>query len=137
MATKFPVSCNWSTVIELGMMMSETSPSEDTGPVGPVVDPPVTVTDTLLETAPLKPCAVAVIVVVPLPSASTSPAAKPPAGQPATPDVQGPTIATPVLAEVQVAPATDPVVVWDALPNVPVAVNCTVEPIEIGRASCR
>jgi hypothetical protein len=50
MATKFPVSCNWSTVIELGMMVSETSPVEDTVPVP---DPPVTVTDTLLETWPL------------------------------------------------------------------------------------
>jgi hypothetical protein len=50
MAMKFPVSCKLPTVIELGMMVSEISPSEDTGPVGPVVDPPVTVTDTVLET---------------------------------------------------------------------------------------
>jgi hypothetical protein len=107
MAMKFPVSCKLPTEMELGMMVTETSPVEDTGPV-PV--PPVTVTDTVLVVEPLKPCAVAVIVVVPLATASTSPAAKFPVGQLATPGVQGPTAATPVLAELQVMPATDPVV---------------------------
>jgi hypothetical protein len=128
---KFPVSCKLPTVIELGMMVSETNPSEDTGAVGPVVDPPVTVTDTLLETGPLKPCAVAVIVAGPLPSANTSPGAKPPVGQPATPDVQGPTIATLGEEEVQVTPATDPVVNFLALPYVPVTVSCKVEPTAV------
>jgi hypothetical protein len=46
---------------------------------------------------------VAVIVAVPLLTAYTKPDAKPPVGQPVEPDVQGPTIATLVLVEVQVA----------------------------------
>jgi hypothetical protein len=53
MAMKFPVSCKLPTVIALGRMVSETNPSEDIGPVGPVPDPFVTVTDALLDTGPL------------------------------------------------------------------------------------
>jgi hypothetical protein len=43
------------------------------------------------------------MVAVPLLTAYTKPATKPPVGQPAVPDVQGPTIATLVLVELQVA----------------------------------
>jgi hypothetical protein len=108
MAMKFPVSCKLPTVIALGMMTREISPSEDTGPV-PV--PLVTVTGTLLEARPLNPIAVAVIVVVPLPSAVTKP-------------VEAPTCAMPVEAEVQVTPVVMFwVEAWAALPYFPVAVN--------------
>ena len=86
MARKFPVSSKLPTEMELGMMVSEISDVEDTGPVP---DPPVTVTVALLETGPLYPFAVAVIVVVPLLSAVTKP-------------VDAPTCAMPVEAEVQV-----------------------------------
>jgi hypothetical protein len=90
------------------MMMSETSPCVD--PVT-VPDPPVTVTAALLEARPLNPIAVAVIVVVPLPSAVTKP-------------VEAPTCAMPVEAEVQVTPVVMFwVEAWAALPYFPVAVN--------------
>jgi hypothetical protein len=120
-ARKLPVSCNSPTVIELGMMVSEISPFDS---VVPVVPPPVTVTCTPFETGPLNPTADAVIVAVPLPTADTSPATKPPVGQPATPDVQGPTTA---MAEEDVVHVASVVMfcvlVWLALPYVPVAVN--------------
>lgn len=82
----------------------------------PVPDPPVTVTVTLLVTGPLKPAALAVIVVVPAPTAVTMP-------------VAAPTVATPVMAEVQATwVVMFALVAWAALPYVPVAVSCKVGP---------
>jgi hypothetical protein len=82
----------------------------------PAVPPlePVTVTVALELTGPLNDAALAVIVVVPAPTAVASP-------------VLGPTVATEGTLEVQVTEVVMFCVERDfALPNVPVAVNCAV-----------
>jgi hypothetical protein len=77
--------------------------------------PPVTVTDALPETGPPYPCELAEIVVVPGPTAVTTPAEL--------------TVATPGMAELQVTWLVIFCLVGSfAFPKVPVAVNCNVGP---------
>jgi len=79
----------------------------------------ITVTCTLAETVPLYPCAVAVMAVMPVVMlALTTPV--------------GLTVATFGMEEVQVTSSVMSFLVgWDALPNVPVAVNCIVAGLPI------
>ena len=88
----------------------------DTIPDVPVPVPaPDTVMVVLAESGPLNPGAVAVMAAVPALTPVTTPA--------------GLTVATPGMVEVQVTRLVIFCVVgWDALPNVPVAVNCKVAP---------
>src|SRR5579863_10344818 len=68
MARNWPVSCRLPTVMELGMMVSETKL-----PPVPLVTVDATVTVEAEVTGPLKAVALAVIVVVPEANADTNP----------------------------------------------------------------
>jgi hypothetical protein len=76
---------------------------------------PVTVIVALDETMPLYPCAEAVMLAIPAPTAVTSPVLL--------------TVATPTRFELQVTWVVMSCLVgWDPLPNVPVAVICKLAP---------
>jgi hypothetical protein len=109
-ARNCPVSCKLPTVIELGIMVSESR----FPPAGPEPPPePVTMRVALELTEPLNAIALAVIVVVPALTAVTMPEAL--------------TVATEATLEAQVTVlVTFCVERWFALPYVPTAVNCAV-----------
>jgi hypothetical protein len=109
-ARNCPVSCKLPTVIELGIMVSETRLPPPAPPPPPEA---ATVTFALELTGPLNAVPPAVIVVVPAATAVTTPEAL--------------TVATEGAVEVQVTPLVMFCVVGCfALPNVPIAVNCAV-----------
>lgn len=111
MARNCPVSCKLPTVIELGIIVSETSTPPPTAPC-PV---PVTTRVALELTGPLNAVALAVMTVVP----ALTPVATP----------EELTVATAGTLEVQVTvPVIFSVDEWLEFPYVPMAVNCAVCP---------
>jgi hypothetical protein len=107
-ARNCPVSCKLPTVIELGIMVSETRSVPPAPPPGSVI------TRVALElTGPLNAIALAVMVAMPVPTAVATPEAL--------------TVATSGALEIQVTVfVTFCREVWLALPYVPMAVNCAV-----------
>jgi branched-subunit amino acid transport protein AzlD len=116
-ARNCPLSCRLPTVIELGIIVSESRVLDPVPP--PLVVVPATVSVEVPTSRPENPFMLAAIVVVPGPTAVASP--------------EELIVATAVSLDFQAAKAVMSLVVGtaDPLVYVPMAVNCTFRPAEL------